>query len=130
MSVLDDQIKPKDFASFSNAQPVPPVGSGFVTNENNQTLVLNTQLQTESALPCSESLTAKHRYFVICEICYWTASLIDKPYDPSLVEVCPQCSSASQVSLIPLAKCEEYRFTIDPKRGLDVRFSSSSYMKT
>jgi hypothetical protein len=60
----------------------------------------------------------KNRLFALCENCYWTASILKK------VETlrCPICL-CEKVSLMPLCKDETYEYSIDPKQGLQIKFS-------
>lgn len=55
--------------------------------------------------------------FALCESCFWSATLLDER-DVS----CPSCPGSS-VSLIPLAKDEEYRLKVSPSAGLELSFS-------
>lgn len=60
----------------------------------------------------------KNRLFALCEDCYWTASILKE------VETfrCPVCL-CDRVSLIPICKEEKYEYSIDPKQGLQIKFS-------
>ncbi len=55
--------------------------------------------------------------FALCESCFWSATLLAER-DIS----CPSCPR-SNVSLIPLAKDEEYRLKVSPSAGLELSFS-------
>lgn len=57
------------------------------------------------------------RRFALCESCFWSATLLSDR-DVS----CPSCLD-STVSLIPLAKDDEYRLRISPSAGLELSFS-------
>lgn len=59
------------------------------------------------------------RRFALCESCFWSATLL---YDRDVS--CPSCPGSS-VSLIPLAKDEEYRLKLSPSAGLELSFSRS-----
>lgn len=54
--------------------------------------------------------------FALRESCFWSATLLDER-DMS----CPSCPGS--VSLIPLAKDEEYRLKVSPSAGLELSFS-------
>jgi hypothetical protein len=56
------------------------------------------------------------RRFVLCESCFWSATLL---YGRDIS--CPACPGS--VSLIPLAKDEEYRLKLSPSAGLELSFS-------
>ncbi len=60
----------------------------------------------------------KNRLFALCERCYWTATILKG------VEACqcPVCLS-DQVSLMPLSKDEKYEYSVDPRQGLQIKFS-------
>jgi hypothetical protein len=60
----------------------------------------------------------KNRFFALCEDCYWTASILKE------VETfrCPVCQ-CDEVSLIPLCKDEKYEYSVEPKQGLQIKFS-------
>ena len=60
----------------------------------------------------------RYRLFALCEKCYWTATILKK------VEICqcPVCLS-DEVELIPLGNDERYEYSLEPKQGLDIRFS-------
>jgi hypothetical protein len=63
----------------------------------------------------SQKLVGKS--FALCESCFWSATVLyDRPVS------CPSCPGSS-VSLIPLAKDEEYRLKISPSAGLELSFS-------
>ncbi|MEM2139566.1 MAG: hypothetical protein QXJ74_07770 [Nitrososphaera sp.] len=55
--------------------------------------------------------------FALCESCFWSATVLAER-DVS----CPSCPGSS-VSLIPLARDEEYRLKISPSAGLVLSFS-------
>jgi hypothetical protein len=57
------------------------------------------------------------RRFALCESCFWSATLLSER-DVS----CPSCPD-STVSLIPLAKDEQYRLRVSPSAGLELSFS-------
>lgn len=60
--------------------------------------------------------SAGRRNFALCGSCFWSATILHEG------EVsCPMC--AKGVSLIPLARDEEYRLKISPASGVEVSFS-------
>lgn len=63
----------------------------------------------------SQKLVRKR--FALCESCFWSATVL---YDRDVS--CPSCPGSS-VSLIPLAKDEEYRLRVSPSAGLEMSFS-------
>jgi hypothetical protein len=56
------------------------------------------------------------RRFALCESCFWSATLLSERELS-----CPSCPD-STVSLIPLAKDEEYRLRVSPSAGLELTF--------
>ena len=60
----------------------------------------------------------RNRLFALCEKCYWTATILKK------VEICqcPVCLS-DEVALIPLGNDERYEYSLEPKQGLQIKFS-------
>lgn len=59
------------------------------------------------------------RRFALCESCFWSATLLSGR-DVS----CPSCPG-STMSLIPLAKDDEYRLRVSPSAGLELSFSKA-----
>lgn len=57
------------------------------------------------------------RRFALCESCFWSATVF---YERDVS--CPLCPD-STVSLITLAKDEEYRLKVSPSAGLELTFS-------
>ena len=62
--------------------------------------------------------------FVICQLCNWTATAFRTRNGQVLLERCQSCLDGNCLSFIPIAGDESYRFTMDPKRGLDIEFQS------
>ncbi len=60
----------------------------------------------------------KNRSFALCEGCYWTATILKEVESCQ----CPVCLS-DQVSLIPLSRDEKYEYSLEPKQGLQIKFS-------
>jgi hypothetical protein len=60
----------------------------------------------------------RNRIFALCEKCYWTATIL------RCVEhyQCPICHD-KEISLIPIAKGEKYEYSLEPKQGLQIKFS-------
>ena len=76
------------------------------------------------------------RQFAICESCFWCATIFQKidihrSNNYSLQQqqkICPLCKNKS-ISLVPLAKDEEYAIAIEGKRGIE-RVLKTSKMNT
>ena len=71
--------------------------------------------------------------FAICESCFWCATIFHKAavkqehkeytIGASVnFQICPACKNKC-ISLIPLAKDEMYRISMESKRGLEIEFS-------
>ena len=60
----------------------------------------------------------KNRFFALCEGCYWTATILKENKKCQ----CPVCLS-DRVSLIPLSKDEKYEYSLEPRQGLQIKFS-------
>ena len=60
----------------------------------------------------------RNRLFALCEKCYWTATILKK------VETC-QCTvcHSDEVSLIPIDNDERYEYSLEPRQGLQIKFS-------
>jgi hypothetical protein len=60
----------------------------------------------------------RNRLFALCEKCYWTATILKQ------VETCqcPVCHS-DEVALIRLDNDERYEYSLEPKQGLQIKFS-------
>lgn len=60
----------------------------------------------------------KNRFFALCEECYWTATVLrwTEHYQ------CPICHK-NEISLIPIGKDEKYEYSLEPKQGLQIKFS-------
>ena len=59
-----------------------------------------------------------NRLFALCKSCYWTATFFARmeKYE------CPVCLGAN-VELMPLNMDEKYEYELEPKRGLEIKFS-------
>jgi hypothetical protein len=74
--------------------------------------------QDVSELILQRKYDYNNRLFALCESCYWTATIFSKieSYE------CPVCH-ADKVALIPLSLEEKYEYHLEPKNGLDIKFS-------
>jgi len=62
-----------------------------------------------------------HRYFAICDHCYWCASILSS-FLAADFENCPACSKT--LSLIPLSPDETYKLDFN-SRGIEMTFARS-----
>ncbi|MEO9363781.1 MAG: hypothetical protein ABI348_07765 [Nitrososphaera sp.] len=60
------------------------------------------------------------RHFALCESCFWSATVLFGKDAPA----CPSCTEGN-VSMMPLARDEEYRIKLSPCAGLEMSFSRS-----
>lgn len=66
--------------------------------------------------------------FVLCEICYWSATFLDKYRlrkeegvdDES--KKCPSCNAADGLSSLPITTNELFTFNYTAKRGIELEF--------
>ena len=63
------------------------------------------------------SMASSEFHFALCESCFWCATVINFKQQ----HVCPSCSGS--VSLIPLARDEQYRIEFGSSAGLEMSFS-------
>jgi hypothetical protein len=82
-----------------------------------------------SSIITTRPLYEYERQFAICESCFWCATIFQKAdnnsnsnYSLQQQKICPLCKYKG-VSLIPLAKDEEYTIAMESKRGLEMDFS-------
>ena len=71
-----------------------------------------------STVILAKAYNYRNRFFALCEKCYWTSTILKK------VETyqCPVCHS-DEVALIPLGNDESYEYSLEPKQGLQLKFS-------
>src|SRR5919198_949395 len=92
-------------------------------------------LQTSSRYQ-EDSKEGKQIHFLICESCFWCASLlrsnnnnnyttadITTNNDNIITKHCPSCSN-NRVESIPISYNEVYKFDYNPKRGVTLEFST------
>ena len=67
-------------------------------------------------------LESKNKYqdrlFALCESCFWTATILKEGENRE----CPVCHSM-EIAHIPLGLDEKYEYSLEPKQGLQIRFS-------
>jgi hypothetical protein len=69
----------------------------------------------------SNIYTGARRHFLICNSCFWCASLCS---DSRTVK-CPTCNSYSNLESIPISKNESFKFDYHSKTGIVLEFSRS-----
>jgi|SRR5215212_219163 len=82
--------------------------------------VLNTENNNGNTVAIHNNIyTGAKRYFVICNSCFWCASL----YSDSRSVKCPLCNSCSNLESIPLSKNESFKFNYHLTTGIVLEFS-------
>jgi hypothetical protein len=71
------------------------------------------------AVTTTTKIIGSERHFALCESCFWSATVLFGKDAPA----CPSCSTEGSVSMIPLAKDEEYRVKLSPCTGIEMSFS-------
>jgi hypothetical protein len=61
--------------------------------------------------------------FVLCDSCFWCATGFKVQVQNIAINVCPMCFN-DNLSLIPLGQYESYKKMIEPKLGLEIKFST------
>ncbi len=64
---------------------------------------------------------SKERIFVICDVCLWAATYLDKSRLPVLDSRCSRCQEVG-LSSFPVLANESFTYTYSEKRGLELRF--------
>jgi hypothetical protein len=70
----------------------------------------------------------KEIHFLICESCFWCASLLrsndnNNNNNTTITKYCPSCNN-NRVESIPISYNEVYKFDYNPKRGVTLEFST------
>jgi hypothetical protein len=63
--------------------------------------------------------TRARRHFVICNSCFWCASL----YSESMTTKCPTCNSYGNLESIPISTNESFKFNCHSRTGIVLEFS-------
>ena len=67
----------------------------------------------------SDIYTSSKLHFVICNSCFWCASL----YSDSRIIRCPVCNSYSNLESIPISTNESFKFNYHSRTGIVLGFS-------
>lgn len=68
----------------------------------------------------TEKKNPAHIHFVLCQLCYWSATFFNINKNP--VFKCPCCDSI-RIDSIPMSHNEVCKFGYDPIRGVTMEFS-------
>ena len=68
---------------------------------------------------------SKERIFVICDVCFWATTYLDKSRLSVLDSRCSRCQEIG-LSSFPVLANESFTYTYSEKRGLELRFLNRS----
>lgn len=81
--------------------------------------------QTNNSLTQDLNLNnSSERQFALYESCFWSATMFRSKVQSNIITLyeCPVCFKRN-ISLIPLATNEIYELSLEPKSGLQMKFS-------
>jgi hypothetical protein len=67
---------------------------------------------------------SKERIFVVCDVCFWATTYLDKSRLPVLESRCSRCQEVG-LSSFPVLVNESFTFSYSEKRGVELRFLNS-----
>ena len=70
-----------------------------------------------------QAYKSNERIFVICDVCFWATTYLDKSRLPILDSRCSRCQEVG-LSSFPILANESFTYTHSQKRGLELRFTS------
>ena len=96
------------------------------SNTSNGTMGLDGQRIIEGGFDSNsifdgQANKSKERIFVICDVCLWATTYLDKSRLPVLDSRCSRCQEAG-LSSFPVLANESFTYTYSEKRGLELRF--------
>lgn len=73
-----------------------------------------------------ESSYVSARQFLLCETCFWSATIIKLiQKNATIINSCPVCSN-SNIAVIPLTDDDVYELYVRSKGGLEIKFSRAN----
>jgi hypothetical protein len=99
--------------SMQNRYNVQVILKVLNANDNNNTTVAIDNYN-------SNSYAIAKRHFVICNSCFWCASLYS---DLRRIIKCPLCNSYTNLESIPISENESFKFNYDSGKGIELEFS-------
>jgi hypothetical protein len=73
-----------------------------------------------------ESSYGSARQFLLCETCFWSATIIKLTQEnATIINSCPVCSG-DNVATIPLTDDDVYELYVRSKDGLEIKFSRAN----
>ena len=93
------------------------------TKETFQTEEETAQQANKKNTTAEKKVTSTRRYFLICQTCFWCASLIDRLDDIQnlFVNICPTCND-NNIESLPISYSEHYHFEYTETRGVELEF--------
>ena len=68
-----------------------------------------------------QACKSNERIFVICDVCFWATTYLDKSRLPVLDSRCSRCQEVG-LSSFPVLANESFTYTYSEKRGVEFRF--------
>jgi hypothetical protein len=78
-----------------------------------------------SSISDGQANKSKERIFVICDVCFWATTYLDKRRLPVLDSRCSRCQEVG-LSSFPVLANESFTYTYSKKRGAELRFMNRS----
>ena len=76
-----------------------------------------------------ESSYVSDRQFLLCETCFWSATIIRSTQKNAIIiNCCPVCSN-SNISVIPLTNDDAYELYVRSNGGLEMKFSRTNKLQ-
>jgi hypothetical protein len=101
--------------SMQNHYSVQVILKVLNANDNNN----NTTTVSIDNYSSNDYAIAK-RHFVICNSCFWCASLYS---DLRRIIKCPLCNSYTNLESIPISENESFKFNHDSGKGMELEFT-------
>jgi hypothetical protein len=71
----------------------------------------------------SNSYYTDNCHFVLCQLCFWNATIFKSDLQDHKTNTCPICFNDNSISLIPLTRDEVNELSVRSKCGLEIKFS-------
>ncbi len=72
-----------------------------------------------------ENSYVSDRQLLLCEICFWSATIIRSTQKNAIINCCPVCSN-SNIAIIPLTNDDAYELYVRSNGGLEMKFSRTN----
>lgn len=87
------------------------------THSSGSNLALSEHSRKGSHNPVRQTRIANVVHFIICNNCFWCASILDEHYESK----CPSCNNEI-ISAVPVMQNENFLVEVDKKRGISLTF--------